>query len=73
MTTLGGISEMQPKPNSAGIEDLSSFAVEEHNKKENALLHFSRFEKKEVAMMNMMRLKNECQPHRRPITTYARE
>lgn len=42
MTTLGGISEVQPEQNSAEIEDLGRFAVEEHNKKENALLHFSR-------------------------------
>ena len=34
MTTLGGISEVQPEQNSAEIEDLGRFAVEEHNKKE---------------------------------------
>ena len=73
MMTLGDISEMHPEQNSAEIEDLDRFAVEEHNKKENALLHFSRFEKKKAEMTNMMRSKNKCQPRRRPITTYARE
>ena len=54
------------------IEDIDRFIVEEHHKKENALLHFSRFEEKEAAVTEMMRLKRKCQLHHRPITTYAR-
>ncbi|KAF8398133.1 hypothetical protein HHK36_017059 [Tetracentron sinense] len=40
MTTLGGISDSKGTQNSAEIQSLAQFAVEEHNKKENALLGF---------------------------------
>ena len=46
MMTLGDISDVHPEQNSAEIEDLGRFTVEEYNKKENALLHFSRVTKK---------------------------
>ncbi|GMH28311.1 hypothetical protein Nepgr_030154 [Nepenthes gracilis] len=39
---VGGVSEDKGFENSAEIEDLGSFAVEEHNKRENALLVFAR-------------------------------
>ncbi|XP_059653679.1 cysteine proteinase inhibitor 6 isoform X2 [Cornus florida] len=42
MATLGGIQESQSSQNSAEIDSLARFAVEEHNKKENALLEFLR-------------------------------
>ncbi|KAG7945946.1 hypothetical protein I3843_14G013000 [Carya illinoinensis] len=50
MATLGGVHESQGEvegqiaavQNSADIEGLARFAVEEHNKKENALLEFAR-------------------------------
>ncbi|XP_068661878.1 cysteine proteinase inhibitor 6-like [Aristolochia californica] len=41
MTTLGGVRE-SPVENSLDIDQLARFAVEEHNKKENALLEFAR-------------------------------
>lgn len=42
MATLGGLRESQGASNDAEIESLARFAVEEHNKKENALLEFAR-------------------------------
>ncbi|KAE8038460.1 hypothetical protein FH972_010968 [Carpinus fangiana] len=44
MATLGGVHESQggASQNSAEIEGLARFAVEEHNKKENALLEFAK-------------------------------
>ncbi|KAJ7949410.1 Cysteine proteinase inhibitor [Quillaja saponaria] len=42
MTTLGGIHESQGAQNSVDIEALARFAVDEHNKKENALLEFGK-------------------------------
>ena len=39
------------------VDDISRLVVEEYHKRENVLRHFSRFEKKEAAMMNMIRLK----------------
>ncbi|KAK9291013.1 hypothetical protein L1049_009196 [Liquidambar formosana] len=41
-TTLGGIHDCKGMQNSAEIESLARFAVDEHNKKENALLEFAR-------------------------------
>ena len=55
------------------VDDISRLVVEEYHKRENVLRHFSRFEKKEAAMMNMIRLKQGCQPRHRPITTYVRK
>ncbi|KNA17069.1 hypothetical protein SOVF_083420 isoform A [Spinacia oleracea] len=42
MATLGGLRESQGASNDAEIESLARFAVDEHNKKENALLEFAR-------------------------------
>ncbi|WOK95962.1 cysteine proteinase inhibitor [Canna indica] len=42
MTTVGGISNAEGASNDAEIEQLARFAVDEHNKKENALLEFGR-------------------------------
>ncbi|WOL00625.1 cysteine proteinase inhibitor 12-like [Canna indica] len=42
MATLGGVRESEGSQNSVEIEDLARFAVDEHNKKENALLEFAR-------------------------------
>ncbi|KAJ7960494.1 Cysteine proteinase inhibitor [Quillaja saponaria] len=42
MATLGGIRQVEGNQNSLEIENLARFAVEEHNKKENALLVFGR-------------------------------
>ena len=40
MALPGGISEVDSKENSLEIDSLAKFAVEEHNKKENALLEY---------------------------------
>lgn len=42
MASLGGLRESQGAANDAEIEGLARFAVDEHNKKENALLEFAR-------------------------------
>ncbi|GAB4827751.1 Cysteine proteinase inhibitor 6 [Ancistrocladus abbreviatus] len=42
MATLGGIRESRGSENSQEIETLARFAIDEHNKKENALLEFAR-------------------------------
>ncbi|KAA8517372.1 hypothetical protein F0562_017665 [Nyssa sinensis] len=42
MKTLGGVHDCKGSQNSAEIESIARFAVEEHNKKENALLEFAR-------------------------------
>lgn len=48
MATLGGVRESRGgSDNSADVEDLARFAVQEHNKKENALLEFARVVKAE--------------------------
>ncbi|KAJ8493839.1 hypothetical protein OPV22_015560 [Ensete ventricosum] len=39
---VGGLKESEGSQNSAEIEELARFAVDEHNKKENALLEFAR-------------------------------
>ncbi|XP_057480859.1 cysteine proteinase inhibitor-like [Actinidia eriantha] len=39
---LGGIRDMEGGENSLEIDSLARFAVDEHNKKENALLEFKR-------------------------------
>ncbi|XP_068661048.1 cysteine proteinase inhibitor 12-like [Aristolochia californica] len=44
MATLGGVRETSVE-NSVDIDQLARFAVEEHNKKENALLEFARVAK----------------------------
>ncbi|XP_024996885.1 cysteine proteinase inhibitor A-like [Cynara cardunculus var. scolymus] len=40
MAVLGGISESKGVENSLEIDTLARFAVDEHNKKQNALLEF---------------------------------
>ncbi|KAK9154571.1 hypothetical protein Sjap_002051 [Stephania japonica] len=42
MACLGGVSDSVGAQNDAEIENLAKFAIEEHNKKENALLEFAR-------------------------------
>ncbi|KAF3448750.1 hypothetical protein FNV43_RR09463 [Rhamnella rubrinervis] len=42
MAMLGGLQPSQGCQNSADLQDLARFAVNEHNKKENALLEFVR-------------------------------
>ncbi|KAJ6392936.1 hypothetical protein OIU77_022420 [Salix suchowensis] len=42
MATLGGVHESEASQNSVEIDSLARFAVEEHNKKENAMLEFAR-------------------------------
>ncbi|XP_022139142.1 cysteine proteinase inhibitor 12 [Momordica charantia] len=44
-STLGGVHDSQGASNSAGVEELARFAVDEHNKKENALIEFVRVAK----------------------------
>ncbi|KAJ1384124.1 Proteinase inhibitor I25, cystatin, conserved site [Sesbania bispinosa] len=42
MTTLGGPRAVAGSQNSLEIDNLARFAIEEHNKKQNALLEFAR-------------------------------
>jgi hypothetical protein len=42
MATLGGLRDSQGSQNSLEIDSLARFAVDEHNKKQNALLEFAR-------------------------------
>ncbi|XP_010520100.1 PREDICTED: cysteine proteinase inhibitor 6 [Tarenaya hassleriana] len=42
MATLGGVRDSSGSQNSSEVESLARFAVDEHNKKENALLEFAR-------------------------------
>ncbi|MFS8019460.1 putative Cystatin domain-containing protein [Helianthus anomalus] len=42
MATLGGISEPKGTQNSLEINSLAQFSVEEHNKKQNSVLEFSK-------------------------------
>ncbi|KAK9124956.1 hypothetical protein Scep_013802 [Stephania cephalantha] len=42
MASLGGVRDSVGAQNDAEIESLAKFAIEEHNKKENALLEFAR-------------------------------
>ncbi|XWS52640.1 hypothetical protein CRYUN_Cryun11dG0088400 [Craigia yunnanensis] len=42
MATLGGISEVEGNANSLEMENLARFAVDEHKKKENAMLEFKK-------------------------------
>ncbi|KAK1278978.1 Cysteine proteinase inhibitor 12 [Acorus gramineus] len=42
MATLGGVHEKSGSENSLETESLARFAIDEHNKKENALLEFAR-------------------------------
>ncbi|CAK9328104.1 unnamed protein product [Citrullus colocynthis] len=42
MATVGGIKEVPGHDNSLEIDGLARFAVDGHNKKENALLEFSK-------------------------------
>ncbi|KAK7300277.1 hypothetical protein RJT34_11119 [Clitoria ternatea] len=40
MATLGGVSDVPGTQNSVEIENLARFAVDEHNKKQNAVVEF---------------------------------
>ncbi|PKU70942.1 Cysteine proteinase inhibitor 12 [Dendrobium catenatum] len=42
MVTLGGVRDVENNQNSVEIEELARFAVDEHNREENALLEFAR-------------------------------
>ncbi|KAI3756689.1 hypothetical protein L1987_56511 [Smallanthus sonchifolius] len=42
MAVVGGISESKGVENSLEIDDLARFAVDQHNKKQNALLEFGK-------------------------------
>lgn len=42
MAKVGGISDVEGNANSLEIENLARFAVDEHNKKENAMLEFKK-------------------------------
>uniref|UniRef100_A0A5B7BCL9 Cysteine proteinase inhibitor n=1 Tax=Davidia involucrata TaxID=16924 RepID=A0A5B7BCL9_DAVIN len=42
MATIGGIREVEGSQNSVEVDVLARFAVDEHNKKENALLEFKK-------------------------------
>ncbi|OAY57912.1 cysteine proteinase inhibitor [Manihot esculenta] len=42
MATLGGIKEVEGSANSVEIDNLARFAVDDYNKKQNALLEFKR-------------------------------
>ncbi|KAL4284604.1 hypothetical protein GQ457_16G007140 [Hibiscus cannabinus] len=42
MAAPGGISQAEGSANSVEFENLARFAVDEHNKKENALLQFKK-------------------------------
>ncbi|KAH7837280.1 hypothetical protein Vadar_011974 [Vaccinium darrowii] len=42
MATLGGIKEAEGSANSLEVDNLARFAVDDHNKKENALLQFGK-------------------------------
>ncbi|XP_010499025.1 PREDICTED: cysteine proteinase inhibitor 6 [Camelina sativa] len=42
MALLGGVRDVPSNQNSGEVESLARFAVDEHNKKENALLEFAR-------------------------------
>nr|AAF72202.1 cysteine protease inhibitor [Manihot esculenta] len=42
MATLGGIKEVEESANSVEIDNLARFAVDDYNKKQNALLEFKR-------------------------------
>ncbi|KRY02207.1 Cysteine proteinase inhibitor 6, partial [Trichinella patagoniensis] len=45
MAIAGGVRDVNLNKNSAEIEEYARFAVDEHNKKENALLEFVRLVK----------------------------
>ncbi|KAE9462193.1 hypothetical protein C3L33_05911, partial [Rhododendron williamsianum] len=42
MAKVGGIKEAEGSANSLEVDNLAKFAVDEHNKKENALLQFGK-------------------------------
>ncbi|XVF47216.1 hypothetical protein PTKIN_Ptkin03bG0091500 [Pterospermum kingtungense] len=42
MATLGGVSHVEGNANSLETENLARFAVDEHKKKQNALLEFKK-------------------------------
>ncbi|KAJ0980875.1 hypothetical protein J5N97_009130 [Dioscorea zingiberensis] len=48
---LGGIRDLPDNENSAEIDELARFAVEEHNKKQNTLLEFGKVLKARVQVV----------------------
>ncbi|KAJ6428186.1 hypothetical protein OIU84_023577 [Salix udensis] len=52
MATLGGVHDSKASQNSVEIDSLARFAVEEHNKKENAMLEFARVVKAEEQVVS---------------------
>ncbi|KAJ6713219.1 CYSTATIN FAMILY MEMBER [Salix purpurea] len=52
MATLGGVHDSEASQNSVEIDSLARFAVEEHNKKENAMLEFARVVKAEEQVVS---------------------
>ncbi|XP_022756147.1 cysteine proteinase inhibitor-like [Durio zibethinus] len=42
MASLGGVSQVEGNANNLEMENLARFAVDEHNKKENAMLEFKK-------------------------------
>nr|WFP52519.1 cystatin [Aristotelia chilensis] len=42
MARVGGVSDVEGSANSLEIDSLARFAVDEHNKKQNALLEFKK-------------------------------
>ncbi|KAH9621975.1 hypothetical protein KSS87_010213 [Heliosperma pusillum] len=51
MATLGGLRESQGTPNDVEIDSLARFAVDQHNKNENAILEFGRVIKAKEQMV----------------------
>ncbi|KAM0948744.1 putative Cystatin domain-containing protein [Dioscorea sansibarensis] len=48
---LGGIKDLPENENSAEVDDLARFAVQEHNKKQNTLLEFVKVKKARVQVV----------------------
>ncbi|KAH7678939.1 Cystatin protein [Dioscorea alata] len=48
---LGGIKDLPGNENSAQIDDLARFAVQEHNKKQNTLLEFVKVKRARVQVV----------------------
>ncbi|KAJ4724522.1 Cysteine proteinase inhibitor [Melia azedarach] len=63
MATVGGLRDMQGTSNSLEIEDLGRFAVDQHNKKQNAMLQYGKVltAKQQVVAGTMYHLTLEAQ------------
>ncbi|KAL3621915.1 hypothetical protein CASFOL_030241 [Castilleja foliolosa] len=62
MATVGDIRQTEGSQNSLEIDDLARFAVDEHNKKQNALLEFKKVTnvKEQVVAGNMYHITLEA-------------